>query len=89
MSDELTNLRRLRDAADKVIDGLSPADFPEAINWGDLGCVSTSLTLFDDGSLEYQVNVEEADPHCPKLRSAIEDGLKPLGWTGIEVVTSW
>ena len=88
MSDELTNLRRLREVADDIVGDVKPDDFDEAINWGDLGVHGTAVMLYDDGALEYQVHVEELDPNCPKFIKHVETELLRKGWSA-NVRCSW
>lgn len=88
VTDKLTNLRRLREVADGIVDTVQPSDFDEAINWGDLGVHATALVLYDDGQLEYQVHVEELDPNCPKFTKHVEAELLRKGWSAT-VVCSW
>lgn len=62
----------------------------DAINWGDLGCVSAEFWVDDATHTGYRVYIEEAAPDgCPLLVGWIETKLGERGFTDIEVVTEW
>ena len=55
----------------------------EAINWGDLHCVSVT-----EQAETYIVIIEEASPDCYNLQYYIFSWLKKWGWRA-DVITEW
>ncbi len=80
-------MKRIRVIIDKACDdALNMDDFSdEAINWGDLGCVSVSVDI--DGS--YYASIEEASPTCRKFPQYVYDKLYESGFSRVEVRTEW
>ena len=89
MDEIVETLRRLHAAVDNIIAKMTYADFPGAINWGDLGCKDALIGVDEDRRLCYRVVVEEAAPGEVAFCRHIERELAVLGWPNVEVTTEW
>lgn len=85
------NLKALREAADKACEEAftKRKEFHEAINWGDLGCISARYIVDDEGNEFYQVIIDEAAPECSKFHGFICEWLCIAGFPDVEVLTEW
>lgn len=86
-------LKALHDACDMAIKEVrsrrtAALDF-EPINWGDLGCVEAGIKITEDAHQYFYVLIEEASPHCDRLRGAIREELIRRGWNDVEVIVEW
>lgn len=83
-------LKRLKETADKACDTAQAAGVTGAINWGDLGCVEARMCLADDGSITYDVLIEEAAPGSVELMQHVSEAVGKLGLAHpVEVRTEW
>jgi len=61
----------------------------EAVNWADLGVVTTEIYVEDDGSTGWRVYIEEASPTAAALCDYIAEKLAKAGFADIEVISEW
>lgn len=85
---DLQALRACADAACSAALG-DPRTKGEAVNFGDLHCVSAARVCSDDGVVNQRVVIEEADPSCEGLRSIISEHLAAAGFHDVDVVIQW
>jgi len=88
---DMIDLRLLKDAADEAcIAAAAAVKQPlEAINWGDLHCISAKRTEDEDGNIEHEVLIEEASPLSYELQEFIRNFLREKGFKGVDVITEW
>ena len=85
------NLAKLRTVATKACyDALDHSKgIADAVNWGDLSCVSAERCESDEGDTRYLVIIEEAAPDASNLQNYIAVYLATHGFPGVEVMTEW
>lgn len=85
------DLKALKVAVDRACEEafVKRKEFDEAINWGDLGCISARYIVDDDGGEFYQAFISEAAPECPSFCEFIYKRLCEAGFPGVEVFTEW
>lgn len=66
-------------------------EIKDAVNWGDLHCVDTKISINRGGEVEYIVEIEEAAPYSNDLIAFVLDYLKDHGCENIpiRVTTEW
>lgn len=79
----------LRIDTNRVLQALTPAAVPGAINWADLTCYTAIIGVDDEGSERMEVRITEAAPDNPDLQRAVQDGLKQFGYNDVDVITVW
>lgn len=84
------NLKALREAANAAIDLARErkGEFNEAINWGNLACVSAEFTVNDEGDSYHTVIIEEAGD-CPRFRVFIGAILDAGKFKDVAITTEW
>ena len=85
------DLAALRMCADEACDAAFKDEScrHDAINWGDLACVTAEHYNNDGGDAGYRVWIEEADPGAINLRNFILDHLAKAGFVDVDVITEW
>lgn len=79
----------IRDEIDNILGEMKPEDFRgEAVNWGDLSCVTVGIALTDD-PVSWEATVEEAAPGCMGFSSHIQEELSRRGHPDVWVRTEW
>lgn len=61
----------------------------DAINWGDLGCITAEYVFDVDGDEHYRVLIEEASPTSAELQRFVRRHFQALGISDVEVATEW
>jgi hypothetical protein len=90
--DELAHGRALLAATNSILAGLDPKVVDDAVNWGDLNCISVERveTICGDAvDVEWRVIVSEASPDAYKFREAVSSALAKRGFPQVAVVTEW
>lgn len=85
-------LPELRAACETVLNAMSDRRRGlsyDAVNWGDLSCVSVEVYLDDGGNLGWRVLIEEADPENGPFQIAVTQELEALGFQDVYVETAW
>ena len=85
-------LPELRTACETVLNAMSDRRRGlsyDAVNWGDLSCVSVEVYLDDGGNLGWRVLIEEADPENGPFQIAVTQELEALGFQDVYVETAW
>ena len=89
MEDTIDHLHSLLLATNGILMRMEPANFPGAINWGDLKCISAHLGVDRNADPTYQVVIDEAAPDESKFHEHIAQELAAYGWPGVQVITEW
>ncbi len=84
-------LQALLDATNQAIETARTQvrDFDEAINWGDLRCVTAEYSVDQDGCGTFKTMIEEAAPDCPVFHDFIQERLMAAGFPDVLVTTEW
>ena len=88
---EIDKLQKIQAAACEALDKAKEMQesFEGAINWGDLRCSAAMRLLFDDGSWEYEVLIEEAAPENSSLHAYVSEYLGSCGYSNVSVRSEW
>ena len=89
MEDIIDHLHGLLLATNGILMRMEPANFPGAINWADLKCISAHLSVDQNADPTYQVVIDEAAPDEAKFCAHIAQELAARGWPGVQVITEW
>lgn len=88
VADLLLKLPDLDRLTDNACDAANPT-VRDAVNWGDLGCVESSLVIPLDGEPHFQVLVEEASPDAAEFQEFVRKYLEARGFPNVTVLTEW
>jgi hypothetical protein len=89
---ELGYSHSLMAETNSILAGLDSTKIHDAINWGDLGCITVEKVKTFSGnvaSTEWRVLVKKASPDAYEFRTLVAEELARRGYSGVAVVTEW
>lgn len=82
-------LNKLKQDVNQACKDALNANIDDAVNWGDLRCTATEVSIDDEGHKSYKVFISEVSPTAPVFVAFVHNILANLGYTNVEIITEW